>query len=365
MTALSYVLKTALSPLVVIVVLIIGITIDARSPATSQVVYCNGVRYWGACPTTPRPSLPPPPPEPECPNNGILNSRGGCNPAGSVMCSGGRYCETGYKCAIGGGCVKTDSVYCGGSNYCAAGFLCGSGTQCLAPYKDDCGNGTSCGAGTFCSAAGDLCERIPTLVSFEDVSFELARSNSRLSQAVRTLEPLKYRWGLFRTKTEKVHNLWDFREDVGAAVQIIATEWAIAVPSTLQIKILRDRIDSHLKGLMKDTIKQISELMIRDVKELTPFWDDYPAQKAAKKKMLEDLTTWVHFIETDSIRLIDTRTIFRETPKSSHIIFEPGESLRELKSAAENPDWLAHQCDVNKVKRSLPNVYCVDFRFKP
>ena len=269
--------------------------------------------------------------------------------------------------------MSRDAVYCGGTKYCNSGSMCGSGGLCLGAGEQDCGDGVACRPGSKCMAVSgrqsicvdkkaDICSDgnvctdprtycdaracpyLPPIVTYETMHESLSTLDPRLDELIERLPAVKYKWGLFRTAADRIHPALDHADDIKAALKIIAADWAIAVPGPYQLQIVKTHLESGLKNLMYQALTDIMRLMIRDVQELQPFWNDSSAEKEFKRKLIEELTKKLESIQKDAKSELNAADVFRQSDSSAYILFKPSSALHQLMYEAKDGKWKEDQC---------------------
>ena len=194
---------------------------------------------------------------------------------------------------------------------------------------------------------------MPIYSTYEQASDRLTWAHSRLSAGNRELAgtAVRYTLGLIRLKSDLRSPLSAYKSEIEAAVKIIASDWTMAVADPAQRAILEKRIREDLKGLMKETTKEITQLLLRDVMELTPFWNDTAETKTFKKLLMEELITEVKKTETQALEEIDTRNAtYYANSTSSDFIFKSGPAMRQLGEFATHTHWSFTKCSDDRRK---------------
>lgn len=183
-------------------------------------------------------------------------------------------------------------------------------------------------------------------MTYEDVHDSLGRMLPVLSKIADAADkkPLQYSFGLVRTAADRQRLMFQYKNTIDSALQIIAANWAAAIAAPYQAAVVKRKFEEGLTGLMKQTLTDIMRLMMRDVQELTPLWSDSASDKELKQAVMDDMTKKLRAIQTEFAARVDSDKAFHVPPSSTHIVFKPGPAMIQLAETATNGIWEESFC---------------------
>jgi hypothetical protein len=143
---------------------------------------------------------------------------------------------------------------------------------------------------------------------------------------------------LARFESEYKRNPLAHREEIQAALRILATEWLVGGPAASEQ--IAKELENRLRAELKRAVEACTEAMLADVKRLQPFDWDSPSRAAEKRELVRRTVEEISRLRPPA--LSEAGNLHATASRGSYQLkFNSGPALRELENVNRTGRWRA------------------------